>query len=65
MRKKVSKRSPYILAHLDEDGKPRTEVLDLWMRNPIEVIADIIGNPTFKDCTVFEPVQKVAAGPWM
>ncbi|KZV76152.1 hypothetical protein PENSPDRAFT_598761 [Peniophora sp. CONT] len=46
---------------VDEDGQPRTEILDLWMRNPVEVIADIIGNPAFKDHAVFEPVQKTAA----
>ncbi|KAM5541077.1 hypothetical protein V8D89_005388 [Ganoderma adspersum] len=40
---------------LDEYGKKMTEVLDLWVCDPMAVIADLIGNPEFKDNLTYEP----------
>lgn len=40
---------------LDEYSKKMTEVLDLWVRDPMAVIADLIGNPEFKDDLTYEP----------
>jgi hypothetical protein len=33
------------------------EELDLWRRNPLECIEELIGNPSFKDKIVYEPAQ--------
>ncbi|KAM5544364.1 hypothetical protein V8D89_002024 [Ganoderma adspersum] len=35
-------------------GKKMTEVLDLWVRDPMAVITDLIGNPEFKDDLTYE-----------
>ena len=40
-----------------EDGKTMIEELDLWRRNPVECIQELIGNPTFRDKIVFEPAR--------
>ncbi|KAG2756756.1 hypothetical protein P692DRAFT_20714920 [Suillus brevipes Sb2] len=34
---------------MDEKGKPLHEDVELWMRNPVECIKDLIRNPLFKD----------------
>lgn len=33
------------------------EEVDLWRRNPLDCIQELIGNPLFKDNIVFEPGQ--------
>ena len=36
------------------------EVVDCWVRDPVEVVAELLGNPTFKDCQQYAPfVQHV------
>ena len=40
---------------VDEQGKTMVEVLDLWVRDPVAVIADLIGNPEFKSDMTYEP----------
>ena len=30
---------------LDEEGKPKKETVKLWIRDPIECIRELIGNP--------------------
>ena len=42
----------------DENGKPIVELLDLWWRNPNDVVADLIGNPEFKNDMVYQPENK-------
>jgi hypothetical protein len=32
---------------MGEDGKQLTEDVEVWMRNPVEVIKDLFGNPAF------------------
>ncbi|KAH7907825.1 hypothetical protein BJ138DRAFT_1013929 [Hygrophoropsis aurantiaca] len=43
---------------LDINGKPLTETLELWHRDPVEIMKELIGNPLFKDVMAYEP-QKV------
>ncbi|KAH7880127.1 uncharacterized protein C8R40DRAFT_1158616 [Lentinula edodes] len=39
----------------DMNGDFRTEILELWHRNPLECVAEILANPLFKNHQVFEP----------
>ncbi|KAG1828898.1 hypothetical protein DFJ58DRAFT_672071, partial [Suillus subalutaceus] len=41
----------------DEKGEPLHEDVELWMRNPVECIKDLIGNPLFKDQMVYTPAR--------
>ena len=34
-----------------------TEDLELWWRDPVACIADLIGNTAFKDFIVYEPIK--------
>jgi hypothetical protein len=34
---------------LDDKGKPQNEEADVWMRDPVECIRELIGNLLFKD----------------
>ncbi|KAI0683012.1 hypothetical protein BC835DRAFT_1423707 [Cytidiella melzeri] len=40
---------------LGEDGKAITEELELWRRNPVECIRELIGNPAFCGAMTLEP----------
>lgn len=40
------------------DGEPETESVELWGRNPIECIQQLIGNPAFQENLSYIP-QKV------
>lgn len=40
------------------DGKPETESVELWFRDPIECIRELIGNPVFREHISYVP-QKV------
>lgn len=33
---------------MGDDGKPKWERVELWRRNPVEVIRELIGNPAFQ-----------------
>ncbi len=39
----------------DEDGKMKTEEVELWRRDPVECIRELIGNPAFKDYLKYAP----------
>lgn len=39
----------------DEDGKPMTEELELWRRDPVECVRELIANPTFKGHMAYAP----------
>ncbi|KAG1868599.1 hypothetical protein F4604DRAFT_1881515 [Suillus subluteus] len=41
----------------DEKGEPLHEEVELCMRDPVECIKDLIGNPLFKDHMVYAPAQ--------
>lgn len=34
---------------------PMVEELELWRRDPVECVRDLIGNPAFKESMAYEP----------
>jgi hypothetical protein len=38
-----------------EDGMPLKEELELWRRDPVECIRELIGNPAFRDVMRYTP----------
>ncbi|KAL0951815.1 hypothetical protein HGRIS_008482 [Hohenbuehelia grisea] len=38
-------------------GTYRTETLDLWYRDPVECVAELMGNPAFKEAMRYAPEQ--------
>ncbi|KAH9979616.1 hypothetical protein BJV74DRAFT_879411 [Russula compacta] len=34
---------------IGDDGKPETELLELWFQDPVECIKELIGNPSFRE----------------
>lgn len=38
-----------------EDGEPISERLELWRRNPVECVRELIGNPAFREAMAFAP----------
>lgn len=45
---------------LGEDGDALTEQLDLWRRNPVECIQELIGNPAFREVMQYSPERVYA-----
>lgn len=41
----------------DQDGNSLTEQLEIWYRDPIECIKELIGNPIFKKRLAYAPVR--------
>ncbi len=41
----------------DEDGQMKMEDVELWRRDPVECIRELIGNPAFKNCLKYAPEQ--------
>ena len=39
----------------DDDGKEIVEEVELFRRDPVQVIRELIGDPTFKDNIVYHP----------
>ncbi|KAL1943791.1 hypothetical protein VTO73DRAFT_3609 [Trametes versicolor] len=42
---------------LGPNGKALTEELEIWRRDPVDCIADLIGNPAFSEIIAYEPVR--------
>ncbi|THU86074.1 hypothetical protein K435DRAFT_805378 [Dendrothele bispora CBS 962.96] len=42
---------------VDSNGHAQTETLELWHRDPVEVIKDLMGNPVFRGHQQYAPVQ--------
>ncbi|KAI0342882.1 hypothetical protein BDW22DRAFT_1330157, partial [Trametopsis cervina] len=40
---------------LGEDGLPMSEELELWRRDPVECVRELIGNPAFREAMAFGP----------
>jgi hypothetical protein len=40
-----------------EDGKKMFEELELWRRNPVECIQELLGNPALDGDIAYAPVQ--------
>jgi hypothetical protein len=38
-----------------ENGEMMTEELELWFRDPVEIVRDLIGNPMFKEHMAYAP----------
>ena len=38
---------------VNNDGKTMSEDLELWMRDPVECVKELIGNPAFKELMSF------------
>lgn len=41
----------------DEDGHS-TEVLEMWIRDPVECVKELIGNPAFTNDIQYAPIRK-------
>lgn len=40
---------------LDKSGNPRSEELELWRRDPVECVRELIGNPALRDDMTYAP----------
>ncbi|KAI1790350.1 hypothetical protein LXA43DRAFT_891155 [Ganoderma leucocontextum] len=45
---------------VDEEGNTRTEEIELWRRDPVELIRELLGNPIFRDSLRYAPEQLYA-----
>ncbi|KAG2158759.1 uncharacterized protein EDB93DRAFT_1076631, partial [Suillus bovinus] len=41
----------------DENGAPLQEELELWSRDPVECVKELIGNPFFKEDMAYSPAR--------
>ena len=44
---------------VDENGRRMSEVLDLWARDPVCVVADLVSDPHFDGKSSYAPTQAV------
>lgn len=42
---------------LGDDGDPLQETVELWSRNPLDIIKELLSNPAFADDMSYEPVR--------
>lgn len=42
---------------MDENGDPKKEQLELWYRDPVECVRELIGNPMFAKILGYAPTQ--------
>lgn len=49
---------------VDESGERASETLELWYRNPVECVQELLGNPLFKDYMHYAPtcIRKRSTG---
>jgi hypothetical protein len=40
---------------LDSGGQPLVEQMELWRRNVVDCVRDLIGNPAFRDVMAYAP----------
>jgi len=45
---------------IDRDGSPLKEKLEVWLRNPVECIAELLGNSAFDGSISYVPEQVYA-----
>ncbi|KAF8193586.1 hypothetical protein K438DRAFT_1538848, partial [Mycena galopus ATCC 62051] len=48
--------------HLDENDEMMKEDLELWKRDPVECIKELIGNPAFRDYMAYVPERVYGNG---
>ena len=41
----------------DAEGNPLIEELEIWYRDPVECVKELIGNPMFRDTLTYEPLR--------
>ena len=41
----------------DDDGNFAKEKLEVWFRNPVELVKELLGNPAFVHNTVYQPTK--------
>lgn len=51
------KEVPVVGDLLDDDGNAKTETAELWFRDPVECVKELIGNPAFKDVMDYAPTR--------
>ena len=39
----------------DDKGKFKTKIIQLWKRDPVKCVKELIGNPTFRDKLRYSP----------
>lgn len=44
----------------DEEGKFMTEELELWLRDPVDCVKELIGNPSFRESMAYAPEKAFA-----
>ncbi|KAK0435049.1 Zn-finger domain-containing protein [Armillaria borealis] len=42
---------------IDANGKPAVEDLELWHRDPVECVKELMGNPAFRELLAYAPEQ--------
>ncbi|KAJ7749094.1 hypothetical protein DFH07DRAFT_1035450 [Mycena maculata] len=52
---------------LDADGNPKVEIVEMWHRDPLECVRELLGNPSFtkqgyKPLPVFKDIQEGGRG---
>ena len=45
---------------LTDDGQPMIEEHELWIRNPVKCIWELIRNPTFREYMAYAPEKAYA-----
>ena len=43
-----------------EDGAVKREMVELWRRDPVECVEELIGNPAFRDMMAYVPERAYA-----
>lgn len=43
-----------------EDGRPKKEKVELWQRNPVDCIRELMGNSAFRDSIRYAPERQYA-----
>lgn len=45
---------------LDDDNQVRTEDVEVWFRDPIQCVRELMGNPAFRDVLQYAPCHLYA-----
>jgi Plavaka transposase len=48
--------------HVGEGGETMSKDFELWMRDPVECMKELVGNPAFKESMSFVPERVYAEG---
>jgi hypothetical protein len=42
---------------LDADQQPKKETVEMWYRDPVECVRELLGNPSFKTKQGYRPIR--------